>query len=160
MMEGYVDRYGEDDHWDVIATEQTFNLLISDPRVARLPSGKLKALIRYVGTFDGVYRDTGTGEIFLMEHKTAAGISTAHLPLDDQAGSYWYVATRVLRKQGLIGPRESIAGIMYNFMRKGLPDDRPTNERGERSEEHTSELQSLMRISYAVFCLKKKNQKN
>src|SRR3546814_4073140 len=30
--------------------------------------------------------------------------------------------------------------------------DRPT-----RSEEHTSELQSLMRISYAVFCLKKKN---
>src|SRR3546814_3743023 len=28
-----------------------------------------------------------------------------------------------------------------------------------RSEEHTSELQSLMRISYAVFCLKKKTQK-
>src|SRR3546814_9005844 len=28
---------------------------------------------------------------------------------------------------------------------------------GTRSEEHTSELQSLMRISYAVFCLKKKN---
>src|SRR3546814_1775271 len=32
---------------------------------------------------------------------------------------------------------------------------------GDRSEEHTSELQSLMRISYAVFCLKKKRtQKN
>src|SRR3546814_3196176 len=30
---------------------------------------------------------------------------------------------------------------------------------GRRSEEHTSELQSLMRISYAVFCLKKKNYK-
>src|SRR3546814_1034909 len=29
-----------------------------------------------------------------------------------------------------------------------------------RSEEHTSELQSLMRISYAVFCLKKKKQKH
>src|SRR3546814_5144086 len=29
-----------------------------------------------------------------------------------------------------------------------------------RSEEHTSELQSLMRISYAVFCLKKKNYKH
>src|SRR3546814_1791254 len=29
-----------------------------------------------------------------------------------------------------------------------------------RSEEHTSELQSLMRISYAVFCLKKKQQQN
>src|SRR3546814_3929541 len=33
--------------------------------------------------------------------------------------------------------------------------DRPR----ERSEEHTSELQSLMRISYAVFCLTKKNKK-
>src|SRR3546814_7809408 len=32
-------------------------------------------------------------------------------------------------------------------------------ERHGRSEEHTSELQSLMRISYAVFCLKKKNSK-
>src|SRR3546814_8426478 len=31
-------------------------------------------------------------------------------------------------------------------------------ELGVRSEEHTSELQSLMRISYAVFCLKKKNK--
>src|SRR3546814_1496260 len=30
-------------------------------------------------------------------------------------------------------------------------------DRRDRSEEHTSELQSLMRISYAVFCLKKKN---
>src|SRR3546814_3611021 len=30
----------------------------------------------------------------------------------------------------------------------------------KRSEEHTSELQSLMRISYAVFCLKKKKRKN
>src|SRR3546814_9190650 len=32
-------------------------------------------------------------------------------------------------------------------------------EQDGRSEEHTSELQSLMRISYAVFCLKKKNTK-
>src|SRR3546814_5661329 len=31
---------------------------------------------------------------------------------------------------------------------------------GLRSEEHTSELQSLMRTSYAVFCLKKKTQRN
>src|SRR3546814_4493243 len=33
-------------------------------------------------------------------------------------------------------------------------------EREDRSEEHTSELQSLMRISYAVFCLKKKTTKH
>src|SRR3546814_6878936 len=36
----------------------------------------------------------------------------------------------------------------------------PLQRNGSRSEEHTSELQSLMRISYAVFCLKKKNTKS
>src|SRR3546814_2904807 len=35
-----------------------------------------------------------------------------------------------------------------------------TRARHQRSEEHTSELQSLMRISYAVFCLKKKKEEN
>src|SRR3546814_2658751 len=49
-------------------------------------------------------------------------------------------------------PRSSPA-MMFDALatpgRKGMPL--------ARSEEHTSELQSLMRISYAVFCLKKKN---
>src|SRR3546814_1105522 len=39
-------------------------------------------------------------------------------------------------------------------------DDRLDVTESARSEEHTSELQSLMRISYAVFCLKKKNNIN
>src|SRR3546814_15648107 len=38
--------------------------------------------------------------------------------------------------------------------------NRSEAKRTKRSEEHTSELQSLMRISYAVFCLKKKNITN
>src|SRR3546814_6633116 len=46
---------------------------------------------------------------------------------------------------------------------RGDPDDRRRRSYGtlvdERSEEHTSELQSLMRISYAVFCLKKNKKK-
>src|SRR3546814_8714594 len=37
---------------------------------------------------------------------------------------------------------------------------RPEDRSSRRSEEHTSELQSLMRISYAVFCLKKKKTKH
>src|SRR3546814_2098176 len=49
---------------------------------------------------------------------------------------------RTVRK--VWGTREALAGL-------DLPPVIP------RSEEHTSELQSLMRISYAVFCLKKKN---
>src|SRR3546814_7962368 len=39
---------------------------------------------------------------------------------------------------------------------RGVGDDR--RDIARRSEEHTSELQSLMRISYAVFCLKKKTK--
>src|SRR3546814_8775622 len=48
-----------------------------------------------------------------------------------------------------------------NMSEHGSPKKEKTDEsrifRWARSEEHTSELQSLMRISYAVFCLKKKN---
>src|SRR3546814_8560494 len=43
--------------------------------------------------------------------------------------------------------------------RGGDPYRSSSSAEPERSEEHTSELQSLMRISYAVFCLKKKKHK-
>src|SRR3546814_4686618 len=46
-------------------------------------------------------------------------------------------------------------GILDGDVALHLVGDR---HRAVRSEEHTSELQSLMRISYAVFCLKKKNK--
>src|SRR3546814_9101438 len=42
---------------------------------------------------------------------------------------------------------------------KGLWTEDSFTFEGERSEEHTSELQSLMRLSYAVFCLKKQTDK-
>src|SRR3546814_481016 len=44
------------------------------------------------------------------------------------------------------------------FNKRGVRLDRTYQLNTGRSEEHTSELQSLMRISYAVFCLKKKNK--
>src|SRR3546814_1603749 len=45
---------------------------------------------------------------------------------------------------------------VYYATKASAVTDLESVERIERSEEHTSELQSLMRISYAVFCLKKK----
>src|SRR3546814_10155531 len=50
----------------------------------------------------------------------------------------------------------SPSGRQLPVLALDVVDDRRA---GPRSEEHTSELQSLMRISYAVFCLKKKIQK-
>src|SRR3546814_4936451 len=59
------------------------------------------------------------------------------------------------RSYGLVGP-----AYLHASHRDGAGDCRRARgsrcRRGHRSEEHTSELQSLMRISYAVFCLKKK----
>src|SRR3546814_5415432 len=51
-------------------------------------------------------------------------------------------------------------GAMLEFQYKGQEYSLPlqTSEHWPRSEEHTSELQSLMRISYAVFCLKNKTE--
>src|SRR3546814_3484718 len=62
--------------------------------------------------------------------------------------------------------RHPFAHLQFGFRYLGLEGDTQATEiigrmatvmhRQQRSEEHTSELQSLMRISYAVFCLKKK----
>src|SRR3546814_3494418 len=58
---------------------------------------------------------------------------------------------------------ELIAANPLAKLKKSRTDDcrkvRFLGDDEERSEEHTSELQSLMRISYAVFCLKKKKNK-
>src|SRR3546814_2149696 len=50
---------------------------------------------------------------------------------------------------GVLEPRQGNGGATRGQAQAWL-------DQGYRSEEHTSELQSLMRISYAVFCLKKK----
>src|SRR3546814_5696918 len=61
-------------------------------------------------------------------------------------------ASGVRREEPQKSPESrTIPGLAFRMVeRKGI-------EPSTRSEEHTSELQSLMRISYAVFCLKKKN---
>src|SRR3546814_2851890 len=70
--------------------------------------------------------------------------------------------------QRIVGerPRDALAPAAQPILRKlqdaeAAPDLAESVHIGiaDRSEEHTSELQSLMRISYAVFCLKKKNIK-
>src|SRR3546814_2828095 len=53
-------------------------------------------------------------------------------------------------------PDQDAGGRSRRLLRALPRHDRPDRAAQSRSEEHTSELQSLIRISYAVFCLKKK----
>src|SRR3546814_1023236 len=74
----------------------------------------------------------------------ARGFGVAEVePLDRHA------ATNVSVVGQVVGERQRLQSIAHVAV----------DEVGNRSEEHTSELQSLMRISYAVFCLKKKKKK-
>src|SRR3546814_10080754 len=61
--------------------------------------------------------------------------------------AYYSPVSLVLKEQGWLEEEFAADGIEINWVLSL-----------GRSEEHTSELQSLMRISYAVFCLKKKNK--
>jgi hypothetical protein len=154
MLVRYVDHYGMDETWEVIATERAFRVLMKRPAMQLFGRNRpaLRDWLAYVGIWDGVFRDLLTGEIWLMEHKTAAGIRVDHLPLDDQAGSYWAVASDILREEGLLGPDEHIAGIRYNFLRKAMADLRPQNERGEytnlpKKEHYLAALQDDFEVS-------------
>src|SRR3546814_3921231 len=104
------------------------------------------------------------------------------LDFDQRQQTLAYVAALNYETKLLIKPECSKVGMKLNDCEtastvlgkgregrggmKNRPDEMHARERTSthrlgivRSEEHTSELQSLMRISYAVFCLKKKNNK-
>src|SRR3546814_2384046 len=81
---------------------------------------------------------------------------------DGKAAEHGFTFRRRSAEHGFTSLRRS-AEHGFTFRRRsaenGFTFRRRSAENG-RSEEHTSELQSLMRISYAVFCLKKKKKKN
>src|SRR3546814_9754282 len=83
--------------------------------------------------------------IKLLEHRVALG----------EAGQRPTVGLRVHGIAGLHHPHRG-GEFFHESIVNVRMDDHPLCT---RSEEHTSELQSLMRISYAVFCLNKKNKK-
>lgn len=124
MLRGHALFWDFDKDWDVIQPEMPFQVRIP------LDNG---TIIQYDGTFDGVYRSRSTKKIRLMEHKTAKSISFKHLSLDDQAGAYWAVAYTILRNRDILKAKQQIEGIQYNFLRKAMPDLRPVDSEGYRT---------------------------
>src|SRR3546814_1336927 len=120
--------------FDVVVDDLFFNLLVLEKE-----ANDKKALLSLVNHFeDGKWMSSKFNNFIWNNIKETALNKEERTALIDEENSMLERSAKNLR----------------------LLSDDEDNDGGEigRSEEHTSELQSLMRISYAVFCLKKKNK--
>src|SRR3546814_8971736 len=101
----------------------------------------MRCQLRRQSPYEDIARIAGTD----VADMAVARLNPANALLEDISGNY---------ADGLAAGR--ITEIQQASVERVLIDI----ANAQRSEEHTSELKSLMRISYAVFCLKKKNNKN
>src|SRR3546814_3080881 len=99
-----------------------------------------------------VWRDEDLGDANPDDFRLADDRAAMRAQIGSGEGFDWYYASDADRRDRIRTPiTDGSAGKPWVYRYKDI---------GARSEEHTSELQSLMRISYAVFCLKKKTQEN
>jgi len=144
MMENYIDHFGDDDEWEVLVTEEPFEVVVNHPNCgicdqpiltdkdgsecsSNCPGPKYEPWFLYVGVIDGAWRNLRTKKIWIPDHKTTKGIgptTVKHLVLDDQAGGYWTWGVDWLREKGYLKPDQKLAGMLYNFLRKTMPDER------------------------------------
>lgn len=120
MLDGYYDLYHERDlQYQVISSERTFQVPVHDEHGVHAYT--------YVGTIDGVWLDrSGTRrKLVLIDHKTAKDIATQYLQLDEQASAYWTWGVDAMQAEGVLPADQEIEWIWFNFLRKGLPDERP-----------------------------------
>ncbi len=124
MLRGYVELYGKEKHVEIIAPEQAFEIDVCDA------NGKY--LFTYLGRMDAVGRNLRNGKIFAYEHKTAKTIDFVHINsgYGEQAMSYWWGATQWLRFLEILGEKETLEQVLFNFLRKGYKDERPQNSDG------------------------------
>src|SRR3546814_3672830 len=98
-------------------------------------------------------QDLAQGACQALEDAVTLGAAIEAADGDYSVAFYLYEKARVPRTARVLYSAREM-GRVYHA--KGV--ERLVRNELWRSEEHTSELQSLMRISYAVFCLKKKKQ--
>ena len=126
MLLGYVQEFGEDSHWEVIDTEGTFQIDVPHPTKPG------KTIVVYCGTWDLVVWDTIERVYRVVDHKTRKQFpgNWEFYTINDQAGSYLWVAPEVLVAKGLLPEGTAIEGLTFNALRKHLPDTRPRDENG------------------------------
>lgn len=143
MLTEYLKNYGEDPHWEVLMPETRFEANIpftADQLRREVPAvlygyGDDQRIIgKIVGTFDMPVRDHSFPKprIMIVDHKTTnKRENTKHLVKDDQAGTYIAVGTGYLRKLGFISGKEAIDGMIFSYLRKAKPPDKPRNAQGQ-----------------------------
>jgi Zierdtviridae exonuclease len=142
MMTAYLAEYGTDDQWEVLLPEMRFSAGIPfNARQATLdtkhwfslgfPQGANGNIVKLVGTFDMPIRDQVDGHVKVVDHKTTnKKENVVWLQKDNQTGTYVAVSTGYLRRMGLISEKEAVVGAIWNYLRKGKPDTRPTDDLG------------------------------
>ena len=133
MLAGYLNHYGLDETWEVLAPEQRFTAQVAfNARQRALRPDLPEWIVTMLGTMDVIIRDHMDGHIKCVDHKTTdRKESGEHLTRDDQAGTYIAFGTKFLRDAGMIGEREEVVGMIYNYLRKSKPDPRRTNSSGQ-----------------------------
>jgi hypothetical protein len=135
MLEGYIDKWkDEDEDILVLYPEMPFQLDLDDPDTGEY-------LCTYVGTTDSLVMRMSTRQVGLLEHKTAATISTSHLFIDEQASTYWTLIPEWLLRNEIFprGKMPEFSFMLYNYLRKGMPEDRPVNDQGQALNKPTKE---------------------
>jgi hypothetical protein len=145
MLTGYLGEYGNDDRWEVLVTEHPYRVVVMHPLCgicqqeiyegdcdAQCSGPKYVPWFAQTGVLDGVWKklDEKRDYNIIVDHKTAKAISTRHLVMDDQAGSYWTWGYDSMIAEGLLKANVKLRGMMFNFLRKAIPDERPRNEAG------------------------------
>jgi hypothetical protein len=126
MLIGYMQHYGRDQAWHVVHNEQPFQIYVPHPTKPR------RYLALYCGTWDLVVWDLVDKCYRIVDHKTRRSFPQdwSFYDVNDQGGSYLWVAPEVLRHKGIFGPDDKLDGIVFNCLRKAMPDERPKDALG------------------------------
>jgi hypothetical protein len=150
MLEAYIEKYGRDEDWKVIASEMTFKTPAFIPESMREWAGRMsklaglstavisgdEPLFYYVGTMDGVWENRMDGGVRINDYKTTSHDPTKEAAgkytLDEQATAYWTWGADALIDLKILKPRQvrALDGMLYTFLRKTRRDTRPVDAQG------------------------------
>jgi Zierdtviridae exonuclease len=125
MLEGYVDLWGKEDYVEIIQPELPIEVDVLDRQG--------HYICTWVGRSDAAYRDLRNNRIGFFEHKTAKTIDDElriNSGYGEQGLSYWWAGDIYFHHHKILKPNEHVDHVLFNWLRKHLPDDRPKNQFG------------------------------